>query len=184
MLQFQTTFVQLEPSYFKSSSQACELQFMNNKQVVMTLMHLRWLLPVLFYSPSASLTNVLIFRRKINTTEPGVWECGYGISDIRWMKVMDSSTFLLCQQFMAMAIFTFKTLFFTDTICSGWKECLTLNNKTRNNVAQWQIKGHSVNRATTDNFYCGLYGRFIFINTFYRSKLDRWHMNCISLQFR
>ena len=67
-------------------SQVWELQFMNNKQVVMTLMHLRWLFTgaVLF---SASLMNVLIFRRKINLYDPGVWEWGYGISGRKWMTL-------------------------------------------------------------------------------------------------
>ena len=58
---------------------------------------------------------------------------------------------------------------FTEPTCSGSKVCLTLNNKTRNNVAKWEIKGRCVKSTTPDNFYRGLYGRFI--HTFYQSKL-------------
>ena len=75
---------------------------------------------------------------------------------------------------------------FTGTICFGWKECLTLNNKTCNNVAKWEIKGRSVKRATPDNFYCRLYGRFIFINTFYRSEFWQvtYELHFTSIQIR
>ena len=167
MLQFQTTFVQIDPSCFKSSSQQVwELQFMNNKQVVMTLMHLRWLFTgaVLF---SASLMNVLIFRRKINIYYPGVWEWGYGISGRRWMTLRCRfMIFPCCVRCQPELPFSFHRI----TICFGWKECLTLNNKTRNNVAKWEIKGRSVKRATPDNFYCRLLWAF----RIYKHILSEW----------
>ena len=71
-------------------------------------------------------------------------------------------------------------------MCFGWKECLTLNNKTRNNVAKWEIKGRSVKHATPDNFYCRLYGRFILINTLYRSEFWQvtYELHFTSIQIR
>ena len=109
-----------------------------------------------------------------------IWDLRKKMNDIK-KQIHDLSLlrFVRCQPDLPFS-------FHRHTTCFGWKECLTLNNKTRNNVAKWEIKGRSVKRATPDNFYCRLYGRFIFINSFYRSEFWQvtYELHFTSIQIR